>query len=120
MTDIVFIQGLRIAGLIGVYAHERTARRPLVFDIEMRFDTRAAAASDQLADALDYHAVSMRLVEFAGESRFQLVETLAERCAALLLGEFGATGVRLKLAKPGAFEGADTVGVVIERGSWDA
>ena len=49
MTDIVFIQGLRIDGLIGVYAHERTARRPLVFDIEMRFDTRAAAASDQLS-----------------------------------------------------------------------
>ena len=120
MTDIVFIQGLRIDGLIGVYAHERTARRPLVFDIEMRFDTRAAAASDQLADALDYHAVSMRLVEFAGESRFQLVETLAERCAASLPGEFGATGVRLKLAKPGAFEGAATVGVVLARASWDA
>lgn len=118
MTDIVFIQGLRIDGLIGVYAHERTARRPLVFDIEMRFDTRVAAASDQLAEALDYHAVSMRLVEFAGESSFQLVETLAERCAALLLSEFGATGVRLKLAKPGAFEGADTVGVVIERGNF--
>lgn len=118
MTDIVFIHGLRIDGLIGVYAHERTARRPLVFDIEMRFDTRVAAASDQLADALDYHAVSMRLVEFAGESSFQLVETLAERCAALLLAEFGATGVRLKLAKPGAFEGADTVGVLIERGEF--
>ena len=118
MTDIVFIHGLRIDGLIGVYAHERTARRPLVFDIEMRFDTRVAAASDQLADALDYHAVSMRLVEFAGESSFQLVETLAECCAALLLAEFGATGVRLKLAKPGAFEGADTVGVLIERGEF--
>jgi len=56
-----------------------------------------AALSDQLSDALDYHAVSMRLVEFAGESSFQLVETLAERCAALLLGEFGAIGVRVKL-----------------------
>ena len=118
MTDIVFIQGLRIDGLIGVYAHERHARRPLVFDIELRFDTRIAALSDRLADALDYHAVSMRLVEFVGESDFQLVETLAERCATLLLAEFGATGVRLKLSKPGAFEGADTVGVLIERGSW--
>ncbi|MEF9977967.1 MAG: dihydroneopterin aldolase [Thermomonas sp.] len=120
MTDIVFIEGLRVDALIGVYTHERVARRPLVFDLEMRFDTRIAALSDQLSDALDYHAVSMRLVEFAGDSDFQLVETLAERCAALLITEFGATGVRLKLAKPGAFEGADTVGVVIERGSWRA
>ena len=80
MTDIVFIQGLRIDGLIGVHAHERTARRPLVFDIELRVDTRVAAASDRLADALDYHAVSMRLVEFVGSSDFQLVETLAEAC----------------------------------------
>lgn len=118
MTDIVFIEGLRVDALIGVYAHERVARRPLVFDIEMRTDTRIAALSDQLADALDYHAVSMRLVEFAGESSFQLVETLAERCAALLLAEFGVTGVRLRLSKPGAFEGADTVGVVIERGNF--
>ena len=120
MTDIVFIKGLCVDALIGVYAHERVARRPLLFDIEMRFDTRIAALSDQLADALDYHAVAMRLVEFASESSFQLVETLAERCAALLLAEFGATGVRLKLTKPGAFEGADSVGVVIERGSWGA
>ena len=70
MTDIVFIEGLRVDALIGVYTHERVARRPLVFDIEMRFDTRIAALSDQLSDALDYHAVSMRLVEFAGDSDF--------------------------------------------------
>ena len=115
MTDIVFIEGLRIDGLIGVYAHERHARRPLVFDIELRFDTRIAALSDQLADALDYHAVSMRLVEFVGASDFQLVETLAERCAAIVIEEFGVQWLRLKLSKPGAVRGAQAVGVVIER-----
>lgn len=117
MTDIVFIQGLRIDALIGVYPHERTAPRPLVFDIELHGDNRVPAASDALADALDYHAVSRRLAEFVGESRFNLVETLAEACAALLLREFGASGVRIRLTKPAAFDGADAVGVAIARGS---
>ena len=116
MSDIVFIEGLRVNALIGVYEHERHAPRPLVFDIQMRFDNRIPALSDSLADALDYHAVSTRLVEFISQTHFNLVETLAEQCAALILGEFGAAGVRLRLGKPGAFDGADTVGVVIERG----
>ena len=116
MTDIVFIQGLRIEALIGVYPHERDAPRPLVIDIELHGDNRVPAASDALADALDYHAISMRLAEFAGQTQCNLVETLAEQCAALILGEFGAAGVRLRLSKPGAFDCADTVGVVIERG----
>ncbi|GHC01968.1 dihydroneopterin aldolase [Thermomonas carbonis] len=116
MTDLVFIEGLRVDALIGVYEHERRAPRPLLLDIQMRFDNSIPALSDALADALDYHAVSMRLVEFIGQTRFNLVETLAEQCAALILGEFGAAGVRLKLHKPGAFEHAASVGVVIERG----
>lgn len=117
MTDIVFIQGLRIDALIGVYPHERAAPRPLLFDIELHGDNRVPAASDALADALDYHAISLRLAEFVGQSRFNLVETLAEACAALLLHEFGAAGVRIRLTKPAAFDGADSVGVAIARGS---
>lgn len=117
MTDIVFIRGLRIEALIGVYPHERVAPRPLVFDIELHGDNRIAAASDALADALDYHAISTRLAEFVGQTRFNLVETLAEQCAALVLREFGASGVRLRLTKPAAFPGADAVGVSIARGS---
>ena len=118
--DKVFIEGLEIDALIGIYDWERRIRQTLVFDLEMGFDNRKPAASDDIADTLNYKAVSKRLMEFVRGSDFGLVETLAERCAALLLTEFGATGVRLKLAKPGAFEGADTVGVVIERGSWRA
>ena len=117
MTDIVFIQGLRIDALIGVYPHEREAPRPLVFDIELHGNNRIAASSDTLADATDYHAVSMRLAEFVGQSRFNLVETLAEQCAELVLREFGASGVRIRLTKPAAFDGADAVGVQIARGS---
>ena len=115
MTDHVFIEGLEIEALIGIYDWERRIRQTLVFDIEMRTDTRIAALSDQLADALDYHAVSMRLVEFAGESSFQLVETLAERCAAIFLYGFGVARVLLKLRTRRAAGVEGAVGVVIER-----
>ncbi|WP_240126474.1 dihydroneopterin aldolase [Thermomonas alba] len=116
MTDIVFIEGLRVDAVIGVHAHERLAPQPLRLDIRMQFDNRPAAASDALADALDYEAVSRRLAEYVADSRCALVETLAEGCAALILREFGARGVWLRLSKPQALAAAQAVGVEIERG----
>ena len=114
--DKVFIEGLEIEALIGIYDWERRIRQPLQFDVEMAFDNRRPAASDAIADTLDYKAVSKRLIEFVSQSGFGLVETLAERCAALILDEFAVAHVRLKLSKPGAVRGARTVGVIIERG----
>ena len=113
--DHVFIEGLEIETLIGIYDWERRIRQPLVFDIEMAFDNRKPAATDAIDDTLDYKAVSKRLIAFVSESDFGLVETLAERCAALILDEFDVRHVRLKLSKPGAVRGARAVGVVIER-----
>ena len=118
MQDTVFIEGLQIDALIGVHDWERHAPRPLVFDLQLAFDNRVPAASDALADTLDYEAISQRLVDYAASTAFNLVETLAERCAALVLDEFGAAGVRLKLSKPGAVQAASTVGVTIERGNF--
>ncbi len=113
--DKVFIEGLEIEALIGIYDWERRIRQPLVFDIEMSFDNRVPAASDDIALTLNYKDVSKRLVEYVSESGFGLVETLAERCAAIILEEFSVAHVRLKLSKPGAVRGARAVGVVIER-----
>ena len=113
--DIVFIEGLEIEALIGIYDWERRIRQVLRFDLEMAFDNRVPAATDDIADTLDYKAVSKRLIEFVGQSDFGLVETLAERCAAIVLDEFGVQWLRLKLSKPGAVRGARAVGVVIER-----
>ena len=115
MTDHVFIEGLEIEALIGIYDWERRIRQTLVFDIEMAFDNRVTAATDDIALTLNYKDVSKRLVEYVGQSGFGLVETLAERCAAIILDEFGVARVRLKLSKPGAVRGARAVGVVIER-----
>jgi 2-amino-4-hydroxy-6-hydroxymethyldihydropteridine diphosphokinase len=113
--DTVFIEGLEIEALIGIYDWERRVRQPLQFDIEMAFDNRRPAASDAIADTLDYKAVSKRLIAFVSDSAFGLVETLAERCATLIIEEFGVAHVRLKLSKPGAVRGARAVGVRIER-----
>ena len=113
--DIVFIDGLEIETLIGIYDWERRIRQPLRFDLEMEFDNRVPAASDAIGDTLDYKAVSKRLVQYVSESSFGLVETLAERCAALVIEEFGVACVRLRLSKPGAVRGALAVGVRIER-----
>ncbi|TDK23025.1 dihydroneopterin aldolase [Luteimonas aestuarii] len=113
--DKVFIEGLEIEALIGIYDWERRIRQALVFDLEMAFDNRVPAASDDIADTLDYKAVSKRLIEYVGASDFGLVETLAERCAAIVLDEFDVAHVRLKLSKPGAVRGAKAVGVVVER-----
>ena len=113
--DKVFIEALEIETVIGIYDWERKLRQPLLFDIEMGFDNRIPAASDAIADTLDYKTVSKRLIAFVSESSFQLVETLAERCAELILDEFNVTQVRIKLSKPGAVRGARAVGVIVER-----
>jgi dihydroneopterin aldolase len=114
--DIVFIRGLRIETTIGIYDWEKEIRQPVVLDLEMASDVARGAASDRIEDALDYKAVSKRLKQFVSESRFELVETLAERCAGILREEFGVPWVRLTLNKVGAVTDSEGVGVVIERG----
>lgn len=113
--DKVFIEGLQIETLIGIYDWERRIRQPLVFDIEMAFENRKPAATDTIDDTLNYKDVSKRLIDYVSASSFGLVETLAERCAEIILDEFDVAQVRLKLSKPGAVRGAKAVGVIIER-----
>ncbi|HEX7813525.1 dihydroneopterin aldolase [Dyella sp.] len=115
--DIVFIEDLRIETVIGIYDWERRVRQTLAFDIEMAFDNTRPAASDDIEHTLNYKSISKRLIEYVGQSSFGLVETLAERCAAIIRDEFGVAWVRLKLSKPGAVRGARAVGVRIERGT---
>lgn len=116
MKDTVFIRELRIDTVIGVYDWERQVQQSLLLDLEMSADTAAGAATDNVADALDYSAVADRLRDYASANSVQLVETLAEHFASLLREEFGVRWVRLRLCKPGAVAGARDVGVVIERG----
>ena len=114
--DIIYINELRIETVIGIFDWERRIKQTVVLDLELAGDCSRAAASDSVEDTVDYKAVSKRLIEFVGESEFHLVETLAERCVALIREEFGVPWVRLRLGKPGALRGARDVGVIIERG----
>jgi dihydroneopterin aldolase len=114
--DVVFIEDLRIETVIGIYDWERRIRQVVAVDLEMAFDNRKPAASDRIDDTLNYKAVSKRLIGFVESASFQLVETLAERCAQIVLDEFKVPWLRLKLSKPGAVRGSKAVGVVIERG----
>jgi dihydroneopterin aldolase len=115
--DRVFIEDLRIETIIGIYDWERTTRQIVALDVEMAFDNTRPAATDRIEDTLNYKAVSKRLIAYVEGSHFELVETLAERCAELIRTEFGVSWLRLKLSKPGAVTGARAVGVIIERGA---
>ena len=114
--DIVYISDLRIETIIGIYDWEREIRQIVSIDLEMAADNRKAAATECIDDALNYKAVAKRLIRFVEESEFQLVETLAERIAEIVLDEFDVDWLRLKLGKPGAVTGSREVGVIIERG----
>lgn len=114
--DIVYIRDLKIETVIGIFDWERRIRQTVSLDLEMATDIRKAAASDDIKDALDYKAVSKRLIAFVSESEFLLVETMAEKIAAIVLTEFNVPWLRLRLSKPGAVRGSQDVGVIIERG----
>lgn len=115
--DIVFIKDLRIETIIGIYDWERRVKQTISLDLEMAADIRAAAATDAIEDTLNYKAVAKRLIAFVGDSEYQLVETLAEKVADIVLTEFGVAWLRLTVHKPGAVRGSRDVGVIIERGS---
>jgi len=114
--DIIFLRGLNIETIVGIFDWERVNRRIVVLDLEMATDNRKAAASDAIVDALDYSAVSQRIVSFVEQSSFFLVETLAERICEIIRSEFSVPWVRLTLNKKGAIQDASDVGVIIERG----
>lgn len=114
--DIIYLRDLRIDTVIGVFDWERRVRQTVILDLDLAADVRHAAATDALSDTLNYKAVAKRLLEFVGQSEFQLVETLAERVAEVVLNEFNVPWLRLRVNKQGAVRGARDVGVIIERG----
>lgn len=114
--DIIFLHDLRIDAVIGLWDWERRIRQTVSIDLDMSADIRKAAVTDDVEDTLNYKAVAKRLQQFVGDSSFQLVETLAEKVAQIILDEFDVAWVRVRVNKPGAIRGARDAGVVIERG----
>jgi dihydroneopterin aldolase len=115
--DIIYLHGLKVDCVIGVWEWERRITQSITIDLDMGFDISAAAVSDNLDDTLSYKDVAKRVESFVSGSRFQLVEKLVEEIARILLDEFAIKWCRIKVNKFGAVRGARDVGIIIERGS---
>jgi 7,8-dihydroneopterin aldolase/epimerase/oxygenase len=113
--DFIFIEELRLETLIGVYEWERHRRQTVQLDLEVGLRDRHAAVSDDVADTVDYGAVAERLRRLAAESQFALIEALAETVAEIILGEFKAAWVKIRVTKLGLMRDAKRVGIVIHR-----
>ncbi len=115
--DIIFLGGLEIQTIIGIYDWERETKQTIVLDIEMAFDIKKAAETDDIQYALDYKTVSKRIIAFVEESQFFLVEKLIIEISNIIQNEFDVPWVKITLNKKGAIRGASDVGIIIERGT---
>jgi dihydroneopterin aldolase len=115
MSDVVYIHGLEVQSLIGVYDFERHAQQKLILDLDIEFDCAPAGNTDDLNLALDYDRLSRRVRAWCAGQRFELIESLGEGLCRLVHAEFGVRCIRLIINKPAAVEGCSAVGIRIER-----
>ncbi|MBH0039152.1 dihydroneopterin aldolase [Pseudoalteromonas sp. SWN166] len=113
--DKVFISQLHVDTIIGVYDFEKESKQSLYFDIEMLSDIKPAAENDDINLALDYSKVSERVIEHCTLKPVELLETLVEQLAHIILSEFNTLQVTIRVSKPAAVAQAQTVGVEITR-----
>ena len=109
--DKVFIDGLEIETIIGIFDWEREIKQVVRIDLQMAWDNKPAAQSEDINNALNYKAVCDRLIEFIAGSEFLLVETMAENIADILMTEFHVPWLQLKLTKPTAIPQAKGVAI---------
>ena len=115
--DLIYIKKLNVETIIGIYDWEREVKQVVSMDLEMAFDIRMAAQTDDIKYALNYKSISKRIIAFVEEQKFQLIESMAEQVAQIVLVEFPVQWLRLRVSKPGALRGSEDVGIIIERGS---
>jgi len=114
--DTIFLRDLRVRTIVGIWEWERRLPQVVSIDLDMAADIAEAAARDDIAATLNYKAVTKRITAFIEESRFDLIETMAEQIAAIIREEFNVPWVRVAVHKPWAIRGSRDVGVLIERG----
>ncbi|WP_198263891.1 dihydroneopterin aldolase [sulfur-oxidizing endosymbiont of Gigantopelta aegis] len=117
--DIVFIKQLKLDTIIGIHDWEREQTQPIILDIEIGCSIKDAAQSDHIEHCIDYFNVCERMKQLAKEHSYQLVESFVEEVSRIILQEFMAQWVRVKLNKPIAVNEASGVGVIIERSAQD-
>lgn len=113
--DAIVIRDLRVEALVGIHRRERHVLQTVSIDLEIGVPGAAVFASDKVADTIDYEQVALKIRALAAAGHFRLVETFADRIAAMLLNEFRAPWARVSVAKVGILANARYVGVTIER-----
>ena len=114
-SDVVFVKGLKVEAVIGVYDWERAINQPILIDIALETDISRAAVSDEVKDALNYKAVCDDVSAWCKEIQAELLEYLAGQIADRLIANYSCKTVTLSVAKPTAIAQADAVGVQITR-----
>jgi FolB domain-containing protein len=118
--DRIIIRDLLTRGILGIHPEERVQPQDILLNIIIYKDLGRAAATGDLGSSVDYAAVTRRVIGRIEGGEDQLAETLAEDIARLIIAEFGADGVRVRVEKPAAVPAARTVGVEIERSAADS
>ena len=113
--DKIVLTDLRVDAVIGIWDWEKRNSQSISIDLEMQTDTKKISQSDSIEDALDYKAVSKRAKQFIQDSQFNLIETLAENLAQIILEEFNVQWLRLSISKPYAIRDSKNISVCIER-----
>lgn len=114
-ADVVFVKGLKVEAVIGVFAWERAITQPILIDIALETDISEAAVSDDVADALSYKEVCDDVSAWCKEIKAQLLEHLAGQITDKLLDKYNCQKITLSVAKPTAIKEANAVGVQITR-----
>jgi len=113
--DKILIRNLRVQGILGVSAFERTTLREIIVNITLFTDMHRAAQSDDITDCVDYSQVAIEIRSLVEEAQRFTVEALAEDIASLCLSKPGVQKVTVRVEKPGAVSGVESAGAEIER-----
>jgi dihydroneopterin aldolase len=114
--DAIVIRDLRVEASIGIHKRERHVKQTLSIDLDIGLPGEAVFSSDKVSDTIDYEQVTLRIRDLAASGHFRLVETVADRIAALLIKDFGAPWCKVSVAKLGILANTKLVGVTIARG----
>lgn len=115
MSDMILIKDLLIRGIIGIHDWEREKKQDILINIVMETDCQPAGVSDDFHDAVDYRAVTKKVLALVESSSFFLVEKLAHEIALICLEDERVEVARVRVEKPGALRFSQSVGVEVER-----
>jgi len=113
--DITYIHGFEIHTIIGIFEWERKKKQPLFIDLDIGSDFYKAFSSDKISNCIDYTQVCEEITKLAENHSYQLLESFAEQISQIILKQFQAKWVRVKINKPLAIKNAQSTGVIIER-----